>query len=254
MTDSPLHDLPTASRFSNRAADYRRYRPDYPARAIDAILQGLGDPARREAADVGAGTGISARMLAERGLRVQAIEPNAAMRSAAEPHPRVEFREGTAEATALPASSVDLVLSAQAFHWFRVPEAVAEFHRILRPSGKLALMWNERDRDDPPTLRYIEAVHEVNGEHPAETRTLEPEVLTAAGLFGPPTLELFEHHQDLELEGIVGLAASASYVTRDGPQFERLRELLLRRLAEHRDARGLVRLKYRTSVHIARPV
>ncbi|MGH2570868.1 MAG: class I SAM-dependent methyltransferase, partial [bacterium] len=138
-SDPPLHDLDPRGRFTDRAADYVRYRPDYPAAAIDHVLNGLGDPSRLTAADVGAGTGISSRLLAERGTRAVAIEPNAAMRAAAEPHPRVEWRDGTAEDTRLAAASMDLVLCAQAFHWFRQEEAVAEFARVLRPRGRLVV-------------------------------------------------------------------------------------------------------------------
>src|SRR5690606_36647496 len=109
----------------------------YPPALIDAILGGLDAPIR--AADVGAGTGISARALAQRGVEVVAVEPNAAMRAAAAPHPRVTWREGTADDTGLPDGAVDLVLVAQAFHWFDPPGALREFHRILRPGGRLAI-------------------------------------------------------------------------------------------------------------------
>jgi len=149
--DPPLHELAPTTRFSDRAADYVRYRPDYPAAAIDRMLAGLRTPPEIVAADVGAGTGISARRLAERGARVWAVEPNAEMRAAAAPHPLVTWHDGTAEATGLDRASVDLVLCAQAFHWFRPPEAVAEFARILRPGGRLAIVWNRRDRSDPLT-------------------------------------------------------------------------------------------------------
>ena len=65
--------------------------------------------------DVTAGTGILSRLLADRGARVLAVEPNAAMRDAAAPHPRVQWSEGTAEATGLPDAAVDMVTVAQAF-------------------------------------------------------------------------------------------------------------------------------------------
>jgi hypothetical protein len=66
------HDRDTIDRFSDRAADYIRYRPTYPAEAIHAILDDLGPAGRLVAADVGAGTGISARLIGERGVRVTA--------------------------------------------------------------------------------------------------------------------------------------------------------------------------------------
>lgn len=86
------------NRFSDRAADYVKYRPSYPAAAIDKILVGLSSISQLVAADIGAGTGISSRLLAERGVKVLAIEPNAAMRQVAFPHPLVEYRDATAEA------------------------------------------------------------------------------------------------------------------------------------------------------------
>src|SRR5204862_5124880 len=105
-------------RFSDRAADYARYRPSYPAAAIDAILAGLPLPAALTIADVAAGTGIATRLLADRGARVLAVEPNAAMRAAAQPHPRVSWHDGTAEATGLPGSARDVVTVAPAVRWF----------------------------------------------------------------------------------------------------------------------------------------
>ncbi|MBN3947811.1 MAG: methyltransferase domain-containing protein [Nostoc sp. NMS7] len=87
-----LHTLNPLNRFSERAEDYVKYRPSYPADAIDIILEGLGENSQLVATDIGAGTGIDSRLLAERGVNVIAIEPNAAMREAAKPHPLIEFR------------------------------------------------------------------------------------------------------------------------------------------------------------------
>ncbi len=249
--DAELHEMDPTGRFSGRASDYRRHRPDYPAAAIDAILAGLGEPARLVAADVGAGTGISSRLLAERGVRVLAVEPNAEMRAAAEPHPRVEWRDGTAEATGLEAASVGLVLCAQAFHWFRPREALGEFHRILAPRGRLALMWNNRDRSDPPTLGYVEAIHAVNGEHPVEIRPFDPATVGERGLFSPPAFQRFAHLQRLDRAGLLGRAASASYVPREGSGFEQLSSLLGELWERHHDERGLITLCYVTQVYLS---
>ncbi len=139
---APLHTMAPTSRFANRAEDYKKFRPTYPAAAIDAVIEGLAEARTLTAADIGAGTGISSRLLADRGVRVIAIEPNAAMREAAEPHPLVQWREGTAERTGLGDHAVDLVVCAQAFHWFEPVAAVREFGRVLKRGGRLALMWN----------------------------------------------------------------------------------------------------------------
>lgn len=140
--------------FSDAAADYAKYRPRYPDAAIDAILEGLGLPSQIVVAEIGAGTGIASRQLAECGVRVIAIEPNQEMRQAAQSHPLVEFCEGTAEATNLPDASVDLVVCFQAFHWFNREESLAEFRRILKPSGRLALVWNYWESEDRFTSDY----------------------------------------------------------------------------------------------------
>ncbi|HEY6867510.1 MAG TPA: class I SAM-dependent methyltransferase [Candidatus Eisenbacteria bacterium] len=248
--DLALDRLDPTRRFTDRAGDYARFRPDYPAAAVDAILGGLAaaDPV---AADVGAGTGILTALIAARGVRVIAVEPNAAMRAAAPPDPRVEWRDGTAEGTGLPPACVDLVTCAQAFHWFRQREAVAEFHRILRPGGRLAIMWNNRDPGDPLTRSYIEAIHAVNGEHPAERRGFDPAVVHGDGLFTPPRVETFDHSQELDLAGLIGRATSASYVPREGQAFAELQERLTALFERHRDARGRVHLRYLTRVHLA---
>lgn len=245
-----LSDMSPTRRFSDRAEDYRRFRPDYPQAAFAAILEGL-DPSRLVAADVGAGTGISARPLAARGSRVIAIEPNAEMRNAAEPHPHVEWRDGTAEATGLTDSSVDLVLCAQAFHWFRAREALVEFHRVLAPGGRLTLMWNKRDRDDPLTRGYIEAIHAVNGEHPIEKMPFDPTTIAASGLFTEARVQSFSHSQSLDLEGFIGRAVSASYVPKDGEGLERLRAILSALWEQKRNERGMVTMRYVTEVYLA---
>ncbi len=247
----PLHELNPTGRFSDRAADYVKHRPGYPAAAIAAVLSGLGEPAALLAADIGAGTGIWARQIATRGVRVLAVEPNVAMRAAAAPHPLVEWREGTAEATGLADASVDLVTCAQAFHWFRPPEALAEFARILRPGGRLALVWNNRDHSDPLTRGYIGAIRAVSGEHPVEMRDFDPAVIAFDGAFTEPRLETFPHAQRLDLEGLIGRATSASYVPREGPANAALVARFGKLFARHRDSADRVLLRYVTSVHLA---
>lgn len=247
-----LQHLDPTRRFTSRAADYVRCRPDYPPGAIDAILRGVAEPSRLVAVDVGAGTGISARMLADRGTRVIAIEPNETMRLAASPHDRVEWRNGRAEETGLREGSVDLVLCAQAFHWFRQREALAEFHRVLRPGARLALLWNTRDRGDELTRGYTEAIRAVSGEHPAERREFDPDVIHRDGWFTPAALEMWPHQQQLDRAGLIGRALSASYVPREGPELETLTQLLTALFERHRDARGRVRLQYATKLYVAR--
>ncbi|MCX7594597.1 MAG: class I SAM-dependent methyltransferase [Fischerella sp.] len=156
LTTNPL------SYFSDLGEDYEKYRPIHPASAINTILSALSSPTRLVAADVGAGTGIGARLLADRGVQVMAIEPNTDMRMAATPHGRVEFLAGTAEQIPLQTASVDLVTSFQAFHWFDFTKSLQEFRRILKPSGRLALVWSLWDQTDAASKEYTRLIFEAS--------------------------------------------------------------------------------------------
>jgi SAM-dependent methyltransferase len=243
--------VPTAARFSNRVEDYVRYRPSYPAAAIDALLAGLGDPGALTAADIGAGTGISARLLAERGLRVVAIEPNPAMRAAIGDD-AIEARDGLATATTLAAASVDLVTAFQAFHWFSTPEAVREFRRIVRPAGRIAAVWNVRDDADHFTRRYgdiaesIERASHSMSEDEADALVLQ--LFVDGGLENVRRTE-FAYGQRLGLDALLGRARSSSYVPRDGPGWETIAAQLREHHAAFADAAGAATIVYRTVLY-----
>lgn len=248
---APLHTMNPTGRFSDRVADYVRFRPSYPAAAIDALLDGLGEPSRLDVVDVGAGTGISARLIADRGPRVIAIEPNDAMREGAEPHERVSFRAGAAEATGLPAASADLVIAAQAFHWFREQEALAEFHRVLRAHRRLGLMWNIRDENDPFTAGYTSAIRDITGQIPAEMRAFDAVAITATGLFRDLRLAEFPYEQPLDEAALLGRASSASYVPKNGEAWDRLAAKLREHFRRFAGPGGLATMKYVTRVYTA---
>jgi SAM-dependent methyltransferase len=246
-----MSSLPSVSRFHDRAADYVKYRPGYPRAAIDAILEGLGPAARLRAADVGAGTGISARLLADRGVHVVAVEPGEVMRGSAAPHANVQWTAGTAEATGLRTAAFDLALCAQAFHWFRQPEALVELARILKPGGRVAIMWNRRSMRDPLTLGYRQAILDVGGEIAEERMAFDPAVITRSGVFSPPERVAFPNAHRLDLDGLIGRARSASYVPKSGPEGERLLGLLRALHAAHAGADGFVTMIYETEVYRA---
>ncbi|MBW4586856.1 class I SAM-dependent methyltransferase [Aetokthonos hydrillicola Thurmond2011] len=250
---TPLHTLNPLSRFSDRAEDYVKSRPSYPAEAIDIILEGLALPSQLVAADIGAGTGISSRLLAERGVSVIAIEPNPAMREAAEPHSRVEFRDGTAEVTHLNDSSVDLVTCFQAFHWFKPEPTLSEFRRILKSSGRLAVVWNNRDQTDEFTAEYSRLVRIASNNHPGESRMKSDEPLFTSPHFSNIREYSFVNRQQLDLTGLISRAMSSSYVPREGVAQQELVSGLQELYQRFRDQQGFVYFAYETSVHLAQP-
>ena len=257
MDKTPLHALNPLGRFSDRVEDYVKYRPNYPEPAIDLILEGLASPSQLVAADIGAGTGISTRQLAKRGLKVIAVEPNTAMRNAAidgTPKHNIEWRDGTAEETNLLDASVDLVTCFQAFHWFDPEPTLLEFRRILKESGRLAVVWNNRDRNDVFTAEYSQIIRKSSKNHPAESRMKKLEPLLATPYFVNFKEYTFAHKQDLDLDGLIGRAMSSSYLPREGKEGEELVSDLQDLFNNFSQQKGYVSLAYSTSVHIGQVV
>jgi SAM-dependent methyltransferase len=245
-------------RFTGLASLYARHRPTYPDDALDYIVSKGGLTHGSVLIDVGCGTGISARQMAARGLRVIGIEPNQDMRARAQAEPVApgsiapEYRDGTAEATGVPPASADAVLAAQAFHWFDPDAALKEFHRILRPGGSVALLWNERDESDPFTAAYGATFRSL-----PETAAVEgPRGQAGNALFHTPWFEDcqrvdFAHSQEADEEGLLGRAFSASYAPKDPERAADFAEKLRQVFASYqRD--GRVVLRYVSSVYLAR--
>lgn len=210
-----------SQRFSTRASYYSKARPDYPAEAVEHILQRCQLAEGKELADIGAGTGISSRAFAARGLMVTAVEPNAAMLEQAKAEPafreKIKFLQAKAEASGLPPGSFDAVLCAQAFHWFDPESALAEFARILKDGGWLALVWNERDESDEFTLSYGNLLRTL-----PETSKVEMQrgsagmPLMRSGLFCRQEKKCFANQQVLDRTGLLNRALSASYAPEPG--------------------------------------
>jgi SAM-dependent methyltransferase len=245
-------------RFSGLADIYAKNRPGYPDAALDYIIGRCGLNNASRLVDVGCGTGISARLFAQRGISVTGIEPNDSMRAKAEaaalPSDRLgpEYRKGTAEATGLPDGFADAVIAAQAFHWFKAEEALKEFHRILRTAGQLALMWNERDEGDGCTAAYG-SVMRWNPEAAAleASRDGAGKVLLDHPLFVDATRVAFAYEQALDEDGFVGRALSASYAPREPAAVAEF-VAALRRVHKRFERDGKAVLRYETSVYLGR--
>src|ERR1700682_5471344 len=130
-------------RFSNRAADYVRYRPGYPSELLDVLRNECDLRPGHVIADIGSGTGFLSELFLKNGNRVYGVEPNSEMRQAGEEYlasyDGFSSIEGSAESTTLEDASVDFVTAGQAFHWFEPAGAHREFARILKPTGWVVL-------------------------------------------------------------------------------------------------------------------
>jgi len=198
--------------FAEVADAYERGRPGYPQEAVRWLV---GDEPR-DVVDLGAGTGKLTRSLVALGHRVIAIEPLDEMRAHLQAVlPGVRALEGKAEAIPLPDAFADVVVSAQAFHWFDHDDALPDIARVVRPGGRIALVWNSRDDRDP----WMARLSAIIGNETIEESDVVP-VLDASGLFARVETAVFAFEQVLERDGLLDLVLSRSYLAKL-PQLER---------------------------------
>jgi SAM-dependent methyltransferase len=205
--------LDSKDRFSVTADAYDRYRPGYPAGLVDWICA-LGPlAAGARVVDLGCGTGISSRLFAERGFDVVGVEPNDDMRARAEAKGGgARYRRGEAAATGLPDASAELVIAAQAFHWFDVPAAMREIARLLVPGGWAAAFWNVR-ASSPFQDDYEDLLLTYSSEY-RKMKKFTATVDAIRAFSGAEDVHeaAFEHPRYLDRDAFFGLVASSSYV------------------------------------------
>lgn len=219
-----VHDA--ASRgFERGAGDYEAARPGYPSAVVDLLVAELDLGPGRRVLDLAAGTGKLTRLLVPSGADLVAVEPVAAMRAElAARVPGIEIREGTAEAIPLPDGSVDAAVVAQAFHWFDAPAALAELHRVLHPSGGLALVWNVRDESVDWVRRFGDLLVEAAADDPSSAEFRETgkpyeestdwaAVVAATGAFTSLQHRVVPWEQAVDADLLVRRAASTSFVS-----------------------------------------
>jgi SAM-dependent methyltransferase len=241
--ESELH--PATRGFGLAADVYERGRPDYPAPAIEWLVDRLGLRPGRTVVDLAAGTGKLTRLLVPSGADVIAVEPIAEMRALIPGAPAIA---GTAEAIPLADGSVDAVTVGQAFHWFRDDEALAEIHRVLRPGGGLALVWNVRDEHDPLQTAASEILVPFEGDAPRRRRRNWADVIDRSGLFTAAEPKTFPHEQIVDEDGLVERFLSISFVAAASPDARADVEERLRALAREHGA--LLRLPYVTELYV----
>ncbi|WP_372486218.1 class I SAM-dependent methyltransferase [Stenotrophomonas sepilia] len=243
----------STERFSSRVADYVRYRPDYPPALLDWLHGPMGVSHQARVADIGAGTGISSRPFLASGHPLVAVEPNAAMRAAAEQwlapqYPDFSAIDGRAEATGLGDASIDLVSVAQAFHWFDTVAVRAEWQRILRPGGQALIYWNSRLLDASPFLiGYEQLLLDYGTDYTAVAERYQDDA-TMQAWFGPGLRGRVElpNVQYLDFDALRGRLLSSSYAPQSGhPRHAAMIDALHDLFAAHA-VDGQVAFEYRT--------
>jgi SAM-dependent methyltransferase len=217
---------------------------------VSWLVRRLGLRPGRVVLDLAAGTGKLTRLLVPSGADVVAVEPLDEMRAELERAvPDVRTLAGSAEAIPLPDGSVDAVTVAQAFHWFRFPDALAELRRVLRDGGGLALLWNRWDLDDPMLASVEELLDRLReGAVPMDDR-LWRDPLLASPDFGEPEERRFRHARALSVEEAVANVATSSVVAAlDEPERE---EFLARVRETIRRYGDEARFRYVTDVLVA---
>lgn len=254
MTDARLP--PAVAGFERNATAYERARPDYPKAAIAYLQAALPVRTGALAIELGAGTGKFTRAIVPWGGRLLAIEPTRAMRARlVAAVPSVDVLAATAEAIPVRAARAEVVLAAQAFHWFRQPETLDEVARVLRPGGALGLVWNVRDESYPWMAALGRLILDVTGHRPGARDKSWQRAFLGDERFRPLEEHSFPHRQTLDVDGVVDRVLSISYVGLLPPEEraavgDRVRALLER----EPETRGRVTIEvpYTTDVYVAR--
>lgn len=244
-------------RFSTRVENYIRFRPGYPQEVVELLEKEAGLSSTSRIVDVGSGTGIFTKLLLDAGYQVTGVEPNAPMRLAAEEllssYPAFTSIAAKAQDTTLPDASADLITSAQAFHWFATAETRAEFSRILKPGGYVALIWNVRKFDSTPFLKEYESLLIEYGTDYAVVRHEITEAEAIDGFFTSGyTLHSFPSYQEFDLPSLKGRLMSSSYTPAPGdpahqPMLEKLENIFSRHQQD-----GKVIFEYDTRVYLGK--
>ena len=195
-----------ARSFGSVAGLYEQARPGYP----DEAVRWLAGEEPRDVVDLGAGTGKLTRSLVAHGHRVTAVEPSSEMLAQlVAAVPGATALQGSAESVPLADGSADVVTAAQAFHWFDQPVALREIARVLRPGGRLALVWNARDDAEPWVAEFTDTVvaSSVFRKGGIDATTA---AVGESRLYGPVERATFAHVQTLRRDELVELVRSRS--------------------------------------------
>lgn len=242
-------------RFSDRVENYFKYRPGYPEELIPLLQREAGLQPEQVVADIGSGTGFSAKLFLDNGNVVYGVEPNEPMRKAAEgflrEYPAFRSLHGSSEATGLPDKSVDVIVCAQAFHWFDKEATKREFSRIAKPEAQLILIWNDRKPNDPFQEGYSQIIDQFSIDYQQVThRNITDEQI--ATFYAPGKFRKFVLHyeQQFDLQGLIGRVVSSSYMPNEQhPNYPQLLDALAD-IYHAFNKNGLITFAYETRVYL----
>lgn len=244
-------------RFSHRAENYDKFRPGYPRTLFQFLHESVPITPNLVIADIAAGTGIFTEQIAMWGNQVYAVEPNVQMRSMAHRRlagcARCVFLDGTAEATGLPDRSVDLFVSAQAFHWFDLVRTRAEFERVGRNAAHVAIVWNLRNTRSAFEADY-EAFIRTYATDYLQVSQRKMDTVEVHSFFTPsrPKYRIFGHVDTLTYEQLLGRTLSYSFLPDEtSPALPQMMATLAALFQAHQRA-GKVRLSYKTRLFVGR--
>jgi SAM-dependent methyltransferase len=249
---------PLAEAFAGAADRYDRGRPAYRPEPIDWAWEALGLGREATVVDLAAGTGKLAVQLARRAGHLIAVEPLDGMRAVlARQVPEAEVMDGTAEQLPVPDGTADAVFVGEAFHWFDGERALPEIHRVLRPGGGLALVWNAGEWDDQPWTEEVFA--RIDREPQPDVRPenrpwsgLWRRAFEQTPLFEPLELRSFPHTVHTDVEGFVLMVSTWSFVAALPDEARERLAADLTRIITGRVAGGRLELHLRTDVYLTR--
>lgn len=244
-------------RFSNRVENYVRYRPSYPRDILPFLEINCHLLPNQTIADIGSGTGLLTQLFLDHGNSVYAVEPNAAMRNAAEQrlstYANFTSIAGRAEEIPLAADSVDFVTAGQAFHWFEPQPTRRAFQRILKANGWIVLIWNQRLETTPLQRDYGQILSAYAPEYAAVNHRNFSGIESLADFLSPGAFHLaeFENAQSFDFAGLQGRLMSSSYApTPDQPEYAPLMQAL-QRIFDRYAVSGRVQFDYVTQLYYA---
>ncbi|GGH73194.1 ubiquinone/menaquinone biosynthesis C-methylase UbiE [Filimonas zeae] len=252
----PINNASAASRFSNRAANYAKYRPGYPEELFRYIEQAMALQPQSGIVDIGSGTGLFAEPLLQNGYSVVCIEPNEEMRKAGEDrlkkYPSFQSIQSTAEDTKLAENSADLITVAQTFHWLDPVAARVECRRILKPDGHVILAWNRETRKTEFEQKYndLRGKYRLGDNGPLQ---IDPVLISAFFAPGVPESKVFANKQQLDFEALKGQLLSKSYIPLPGhEEYDDMISELIKLFVLYNE-NGLVTIHYETLMYWGQP-